>query len=192
VFARLNRFVALPATLGTLVALCGCSSFDTSGWFPKPIDLFGTKMGYSYSDLGDAKRNGPVTANDLVDNNGSCPRSVAAASPAPDSTAAAGNDSALIGGGVAIGMTECDVVQRLGQPNSVNLGTNPNGLRSAALTFSGGSRPGVYRFEAGRLTEMDRVEQPPSQAEHKPPAKKKIVKKKPAAPAQPAKSNGNG
>jgi hypothetical protein len=192
VFARLNRFVTLPAALGALVALGGCSSFDTSSWFPKPVDLFGTKMGYTYSDLGDARQRGPITANDLVDNNGSCPRAVAAAPPAPDNTAAGGNDSALLGGGVAIGMSECDVVQRLGQPNSVNLGTNPNGLRSAILTFNGGSRPGIYRFEAGRLTEMDRVEQPQVQAEQKPPAKKKMVKKKPAAPAQPAKSNGNG
>jgi hypothetical protein len=192
VFARLDRFVTLPATLGTLFVLCGCSAFDTSGWFPKPVDLFGTRMGYTYSDLAVAKRDRPITANDLVDNNGSCPRSVAAAAPAPDNTAAAGNDSALLGGGVAIGMSECDVVQRLGQPNSVNLGTNPNGLRSAVLTFSGGSRPGVYRFEAGRLTEMDRIEQPPAQAEQKPPAKKKMVKKKPAVPEQPAKSNGNG
>jgi hypothetical protein len=191
VFGRLNRFVTLPAALGTLVALCGCSSFDSSSWFPKPLDLFGTKMSYTYSDLGDARLKAPITANDLVDNNGSCPRAVAAASPGPDNPAAAGNDSALIGGGVAIGMSECDVVQRLGQPNSVNLGTNPNGLRSAVLTFSGGSRPGVYRFEAGRLTEMDRVEQPPAQAEQKPPAKKKIVKKKPP-PEQPPKSNGNG
>jgi hypothetical protein len=190
VFARLNRFVMLLAALGTMVALCGCSSFDTSGWFPKPVDLFGTRMGYTYSDLGDARLKGPITANDLVDNNGSCPRAVAAASPAP--TAADANDTALIGGGVAIGMSECDVVQRLGQANSVNLGTNPNGLRGAVLTYSGGPRPGVYRFEAGRLTEMDRVEQPPAQAEQKPPPKKKLVKKKPAAPEQPAKSNGNG
>ena len=192
-FARLNRFVTLLATLGTLVVLCGCSSFDTSGWFPNPIDPFGTKGGYNYSDLGDAKRNRPVTANDLVDNNGSCPQSAASPAPtAPDNAAAAGSDAALLGGGVAIGMSECDVVQRLGQPNSVNLGTNPNGLRSAVLTFSGGSRPGAYRFEAGRLTEMDRVGPSPAQAEQKPPAKKKIVKKKPAVPEQPAKSNNNG
>lgn len=186
--------MALLAALATLVALCGCS-FDTSGWFPKPMDPFGNRSIYTYSDLGDSKRDRPITANDLVDNNGSCPRPVAAASPAPigpDNTAVAGNDAALLGAGVAIGMSECDVVQRLGQPNSVNLGTNPNGLRSAVLTFSGGSRPGVYRFEAGRLTEMDRVEQPPAQAAQKPPAKKKMVKKKPPAPAQPPKNDGNG
>jgi len=197
VFAWLNRFIALPATLGTMVALCGCSSFDTGAdWFPKPIDPFGIRGGYTFSDLGDARREHKITANDLVDNNGNCSRPVAGSVPAPaaqDNTGASGNDAAaLLGAGVAIGMSECDVVQRLGQPNSVNLGTNPNGLRGAVLTYSGGSRPGVYRFEGGRLTEMDRVETPPPQAEQKPPAKKKIVKKKPAAPEQPAKSNGNG
>ena len=57
----------------------------------------------------------------------------------------------LLGGGVAIGMSECDVVQRLGQPNNVNLGQNPNGLRSAILTYSAGPRPGVYRLR-GRQT----------------------------------------
>ncbi len=194
-FARLNRFIALPATLGTMVALCGCSSSGTE-WFPKPIDLFGTSSGYSYSDLGATRRDRPITANDLVDKNGSCPRSVAASAPsagAPGNTAAAGNDAGgLLGGGVAIGMSECDVVERLGQPTSVNLGTNPNGLRGAVLTFSGGSRPGVYRFEAGRLTEMDRGAQAPAQAEQKAPAKKKMVKKKPARPEPPTKGNGNG
>lgn len=194
-FARLNRFIALPATLGTMIALCGCSS-SGSVWFPKPIDLFGTSSGYTYSDLGATRRDRPITANDLVDKNGSCPRPVAASSPgagAPDTAAAAGSDAGgLLGGGVAIGMSECDVVERLGQPTSVNLGTNPNGLRGAVLTFSGGSRPGVYRFEAGRLTEMDRGAQAPAQAEQKAPAKKKMVKKKPARPEPPAKSNGNG
>ena len=192
-----NRLIALPAILGTMVALCGCSSFDTGGaWFSKPLDVFGSKGGYTYSDLGDTRRDRPISANDLVDNNGSCPRPVAASAPAPtaqDNTGTGGNDAAaLLGAGVAIGMSECDVVQRLGQPNSVNLGTNPNGLRGAILTYSGGSRPGLYRFEAGRLTEMDRVEQPPAQAEQKPPVKKKIVKKKPTVPEQPAKSNGSG
>jgi hypothetical protein len=195
VFARLNRSIALPAALGTMVALCGCSSFDVgTAWFPKPIDLFGTRMGYSYSDLGDTKRNQPISANDLVDQNGSCPTPVAASSPAPatqDNKAAGGNDAALLNAGIAIGMSECEVVQRLGRPNSVNLGTNPNGLRGVVMTYSSGSRPGVYRFEAGRLTEMDRLEQPAAQAEQKPFAKKKMVKKKPPVPGQPPKGNSS-
>ena len=183
--ASFNRFIALPATIGAIIALCGCSSFDTSSsWFSRPVDFFGAKGGYSYSDLGDARRDRPITPNDLIDSNGGCAMPVAAA---PGSDDAAG----LLGGGVAIGMSECEVVQRLGQPNNVNLGQSPNGSRSVVLSYSGGSRPGVYRFEAGRLSEMDRVEQP-VQAEQKAPAKKKIVKKKPAAPEQPAKSGSNG
>ena len=50
-----------------MVALCGCSAGGTSSWFSKPADFFGAKGGYTYSDLGDAKRDRPVTANDLVD-----------------------------------------------------------------------------------------------------------------------------
>ena len=71
-------------------------------------------------------------------------------------------------------MSECDVVARLGQPTAVNLGRNANGLRSAVLTFQTGPRPGIYRFNNGRLAEMDRVEVPP------PAPEKKTTKKKPA------------
>jgi hypothetical protein len=186
--ASFNRFIALAA-IGAMVALCGCSDSSVA-LFSRPVDFFGSKGRYSYSDLGDARRDRPITANDLVDGNGSCPRPVAASSA--QAGAAAGDDAAaLLGQGVAIGMSECDVVQRLGQPNNVNLGQNPNGLRGAVLTYSAGPRPGLYRFEGGRLTEMDRVEQPPMPAEQKAPPKKKIAKKKPAAPAQPAKSGSS-
>jgi hypothetical protein len=185
VLASFNRFAVLSATFGAMVALCGCAD---SGAFSKPADFFGAKGGYTYSDLGDTRRDRPITANDLVDANGSCPRPVAAAAPQAGGTA--DDSGGLAGGGVAIGMSECDVVQRLGQPNNVNLGQNPNGLRSAVLTYSAGSRPGVYRFEAGKLSEMDRVEQPAMQPEQKTPAKKKVVKRKPAAPP-PAKTGSN-
>lgn len=165
VFAGSHRCGALAA-LAAAVALGGCGNmnFDAaSSWFSKPVDLFGKRGGYTYSNLDDTKRDGPVTANDLVDANGVC--------RAPPADA-----SALLGGGVAIGMSECDVVARLGQPTAANLGRDPNGDRSAMLTFKVGPRPGIYRFAAGRLTEMDRVELPPPPPE---PAKKKIVKKKP-------------
>ena len=76
-------------------------------------------------------------------------------------------------------MSECDVVARLGQPTAVNIGKNPGGERTVALTFQGGPRPGVYRFAGGRLDEMDRVEMPAAQAAAPVPAKKKMVKKKP-------------
>jgi hypothetical protein len=53
------------------------------------------------------------------------------------------------------------------------------------LTFNSGPRPGVYRFIAGRLKEMDRVEGPPPAPE---PAKKKSAKSKKPVP----KKDNNG
>ena len=79
----------------------------------------------------------------------------------------------MLGGGVALGMTECDVVQRAGQPSSVQLGNAPNGERTAVLTYNGGPRPGIYRFERGQLAEMDRVAVPAPAPQ---PVKKKSAK----------------
>ncbi len=147
------------------------------------MDVFGNRGGYTYANLGDARQERPITANDLVNANGACP-GVQAAAPAPPpapgteatGAAAASDMASLLGGGIAIGMSECDVVARLGQATAVNLGRNPNGDRNAVLTFKTGPRPGVYRFEGGRLTEMDRVEVPAPPPEA---VKKKEAKKKP-------------
>jgi hypothetical protein len=69
-------------------------------------------------------------------------------------------------------MSECDVVYRAGPPSAVQIGSLPNGDRTAVLTFQGGPRPGIYRFVRGALTEMDAVAPPPA-----PPP---VAKKKPA------------
>jgi len=194
-----SRHSAVLAVLTTAVALCGCgnSNFDTSGaWFSKPVDLFGSRGGYSYSNLNDtAKLERPITANDLIGANGACPVPPAPAAPPtppqnaganPDGNAALSADVAnLIGGGVAIGMSECEVMGRLGRPTALNFGNNPSGVRSVILTYDTGSRPGVYRFQAGRLTEMDRAQVAPPPE----PAKKKIAKKKPVKPKEPANTD---
>jgi hypothetical protein len=180
-------------TLGLAAVLCGCGSdFDTSAaWFARPFNIYSSRSGYTYSQLDEARRDRPITANDLVDANGACPRFVMQAPPQPasgaaDAGAAAATDtSALLGAGVAIGMSECEVVARLGAPSAVNVGRAPGGDRAAALTFNSGPRPGLYRFMGGRLAEMDRVEVPPQPPTE--PAKKKIVKKKPDKTKEPAK-----
>ena len=182
---------ALPLALAA--ALCGCSDFDTSGsWFVKPLRLYGSNLGYTYTQFDDAKMDRPITANDLIDANGACPRYVVPSPPpaAGAAPAAGPTDAAsLLGAGIAIGMSECDIVARLGQPTAVNVGKGPGGDRAVALTFNSGPRPGVYRFAGGRLTEMDRVEVPQAAAPE--PAKKKMVKKKPDKTKKPPKPDDN-
>jgi hypothetical protein len=158
-------------------ALSGCASPDvdlSQPWFTKPFDAAGKKGGYTFSELQESKqRQRPITANDLVNSNGSCPSPVVqapAAAANPGVAPAAPPDTAsLLGGAVALGMFECDVVFRAGQPTTVELGNTPNGDRTAVLTYGSGPRPGVYRFERGELVQMDRVavQAPPPQPDKK-------------------------
>jgi hypothetical protein len=185
--------VAAAAALTVVFGLCGCSDGSTQ-YFSKPLNPFGSNLGYSYSQLDQGRQDRPLTEGDLVDANGGCPRYAPPAPAAPPPTpppgtpdgVAAPPDPSLLGGGIALGMSECDVVSRLGQPTAVNIGASPNGLRNTVLTFNAGPRPGVYRFNSGRLAEMDRVAEPSAP----PVAQKKITKKKlkkdPANASQPS------
>ena len=172
------------AALAIAVALGGCSDLDwnAANLFRKPVDVVGRSSGYTYSDLGETKRTGPVTDADLVDANGSCPMA-APPQPAVGGQAAPGSNAPAIGEGVGLGMTECEVVSRAGPPNSVQLGRNPNGDRTAVLSYQSGPRPGIYHFERGRLMQMDRVE---VAAPAPKPAKKKPAKTKKPAGNNPA------
>ena len=174
------------------VALAGCSSLGLDNdqpLFRKTFDLSGKSGGYTFSDTLQAKRDRPITAADLVAANGSCPPPPApSAAPAP--AGASGPASApivtpdnpsLLGEGVALGMSECDVVWRAGAPSNVRLGSSPGGGRTAVLTFDSGPRAGVYHFESGRLNEMDGVASPPA-----PP---QVAKKKPVKPKKPPNNN---
>jgi hypothetical protein len=182
VLARSNGAVAVVVT-SVALSLAGCD--DTAQWFAKPLNPFNRPSGYTYSSLGDARVDRAITANDLVDANGACPNYTAPALP-PPAPASPGegaqtpqDGAALFTGGVALGMSECDVVSRLGQVTAVNFGTGAYGTRNVVLTYNAGPRPGIYRFNNGRLSEMDRVEGPP------PAVEKKAAKKKPAKPAEP-------
>jgi hypothetical protein len=78
-------------------------------------------------------------------------------------------------GGIALGMSECDVVRRVGLPGNINIGAGDRGDRKVVLTYLTGSWPGIYTFDAGRLKIVDRAPEPPPSA--KPPAKTKKAKK---------------
>jgi hypothetical protein len=75
-------------------------------------------------------------------------------------------------GGIALGMTECEVVQRAGRPEKVDVGAD-GGNRTAVLTYPQGERAGIYRFSGGRLQIMDRVAEAAKPAKPVKPAKKK-------------------
>jgi hypothetical protein len=181
VWLRLNCCGVLAA-LATAVALSSCADVDfdnRQAWFAKPFDVTGSKGGYTFSELQETKQRArPITVSDLVNSNGSCaPPMAPAAPPAPGRQAAAPapvDTASLLGGGIALGMSECDVVFRAGQPSGVQIGRLPNGDRSAVLTFDGGPRAGIYHFESGALKEMDGVPMPaapPPVATTKKPAK---------------------
>lgn len=176
------------AAFAAPVALAGCGSDVSQPWFAKPFDIGGRSAGYSFSELSETKKQQrTVTSADLVDANGSCPTAPAAAAPAlapvaggpPGPPGVPGGDasSLVTDGGIGLGMTECEVVSRAGQPASVQIGSTPGGDRTAALTFSASPRAGIYRFVRGELTEMDAVAvpAPPPQVAKKKPAKPKTA-----------------
>lgn len=124
-----------------------------------------------------------VTAEDYVDANGACAASASASAPAEPAvgtvagdlgtTTPASKPPPVAPGGVGLGMTECQVVQRAGQPNSVDIGSE-NNARKVVLTYSGGNWPGVYTFVDGRLKVVDQVAVPEQP--------KPVSKKRPAKP----------
>ncbi len=102
-----------------------------------------------------------VSPADLVNGQGQC----AGASPA------AADGSQASPRGVSLDMTECDVVRALGTPQTVDFGSQPGEQRRVILTYKTGERAGIYEFTAGRLSGVERGEEPPAVAK-KPPAKK--------------------
>ena len=99
----------------------------------------------------------PAGAHDLVGPDGQCAAQTNSGEPT-------GEAQALAQSGIALQMTECDVVRRAGAPDSVELGTSQGGERLAVLTYSRGLRPGIYRFTSGRLISIERGPEPAAPA----------------------------
>jgi hypothetical protein len=73
-------------------------------------------------------------------------------------------------GGIALGMTECQAVQRAGLPGNIAISAGEKGERTVTLTYLNGTWPGIYHFADGRLKEIERAPTPPEPP--KKPAKK--------------------
>jgi len=166
---------------------------NEGAWFSKPIlttpDWAKPDVAAKTVELGPR---GAVGANELVGADGQCaggPQMAQAPAPQPAAGSVAGDlasapmapapagapDMPQVLGGIALGMTECQAVQRAGTPGSVSIGLGNNRERNVVLTYLSGPWPGIYRFSDGRLKVVERAPTPPEPP--KPPPKKKPAKK---------------
>ncbi len=182
-FDRKLRSIAAVVALMLLVAACssdvGLEDFNLARKAANVVNINPLAFSAPREDL--TLR--PATAADLVGPDGQC----ANAAPAPAPAAAADPSGApadpaavtppLVQGGIALQMTECEVVARAGAHENIEFGTNARGERTVVLTYIRGSRPGIYRFAAGRLYSIERAPEPPAPAK---PKKAAPAKRKPA------------
>jgi hypothetical protein len=166
---RLIRLVAaavLAAVTGACSTEINSSDFDVT----RKLTNLARPNWLTFSGHQDELTLPPVTEADLINRDGQCAYSGSAAgSASPSGVAAPG----LMQGGISLQMTECEVVNRAGAPNNMEFGVNDRGERMVSLTFLGGPRPGIYRFDAGRLSSVERgPEAPAAPKQQRPPAKK--------------------
>ena len=133
------------------VAALGCCLGACSSDFGINLphaDVFSSPTWLSYSGHKEEFSLGPPGPQELIDGDGRCAAAVAAQ---------ASDQGGLAQGGIALQMTECDVVRRAGAPERVELGRTPAGDRAAELTYTRGPRAGIYRFAGGRLFSIERI-----------------------------------
>jgi hypothetical protein len=166
-----SLIVALAA-VAPLIAGCSggtdlLSSAKDAEWFNKPSRLFIKNISIESPPLTPDK---PVGAEDLVSADGGCP----GMAPPPGPADANASTTTPMGGTVALGHTECDVVRGIGAPSNVNLSGDAAGRRVAVVTWTTGPRAGIYTFTSGRLSSIEGTPEAPVVAKPvKPKAKKK-------------------
>jgi hypothetical protein len=180
---------------------------NEGGWFSKPASEIFRKPDWAVASSGDQSAQlsptKPVAPEELIDPDGGCsapakPHETAgepsapperpvgsiagdlAHAPMPAAMPAFANQppgaNPLLGG-VALGMSECEVVRRAGLPGNVNISLDKGGVRRVVLTYLTGPWPGIYTFNSGRLKVVDRAPAPPAPPPEPPKTKKA---KKPA------------
>jgi hypothetical protein len=146
------RVAAFAVALAGLLAACSAIRVPTAD------DLVPQTPKFEFKTLPSSpvRKLGPPT---LVGPDGSC--------------GPASRESEFGGTGIALQMSECDVVQRAGPPQNIDISADRSGERTTVMTY-GGERPGIYRFVAGRLVRIERGAEP---VEPERPTKKKSPKK---------------
>jgi hypothetical protein len=150
---RLNQIVLRMIAMATLAcAMAACSSdLSLSGvtLVPKPETLLRKPDWATFSGGKNDFELRPVTAADLVSSEGQCDGAAGQAAAEP------------VAGGIALQMTECDVVRRAGPVERIDIGSDERGERAVTLTYLRGPWPGIYRFTGGRLVSIERAPGPP-------------------------------
>jgi hypothetical protein len=158
---RSNR-IAL-GVMAALVPVLGACSSDLSlnnlTLVPKPETLMRKPDWATFSSGKNDSALRPVTSADLVNPDGQCAAvSEQAAGSADTATSGA---AAPVVGGIALRMTECEVVRRAGPVEKLDIGADERGERMVVLTYLQGPSPGIYRFVGGRLVSIERTAGPP-------------------------------
>ena len=176
--------------LSPLLSACGSDVFSSDAkLFPSRVKLFSSQDWATATKATgpDLIAPAPAPAEELVDANGHCGVQAAQTDVAVGTVAGDLGTSSItpqaaaptIAGGVALGMSECQIVARAGQPAQVNIGTDSGNERKTVLTYNGGAWPGIYTFSAGRLKDIQGV----AQVEQPKPVKKKAKATRAAATA---------
>ncbi len=160
---RIRRATWAAVPLSALLALSACASQETAQPNTNVSGMFATPD-WAKGNQARAAASRAVTQNDLINPDGSCAMTATTdgvAPPSPDADAALAGQGALptVQGGVALGMTECQVLQRTGAPDTFNIGAEGTD-RVATLTVTRGSWPGLYSFRGGRLASVERIAVP--------------------------------
>src|SRR6266516_4334046 len=156
---RRNKILHVLAmtVIGSAVAACSSDlSLNNVTLVPKPETLLRKPDWATFSGGKNDFTLRPVTAADLVNAAGQCAGEAAQAGTDP--TVGPAPPAA---GGIALQMTECDVVRRAGPVEKIDFASDERGERIVTVTYLRGPLPGIYRFEGGRLVSIERAPTPP-------------------------------
>lgn len=177
----MRRSIAVFLVVVPALALGGCgasSDVFTSDLrlFPNAREAFSSRDWSAAPSAAEISLARKVTPEDYVDANGACAVAAPAETAPPDGNTSGSPLQSGVQLGIGLGMTECQVVQRAGQPSTTDIGAE-NNARKVVLTYTGGNWPGIYTFVEGRLKVIDQIAVPeqPKPASRKRPAKPKTA-----------------
>ena len=169
------RLIAMAALVPVVAACSSDLSLNNVTLVPKPETMLRKPDWATFSGAKSEFELRPVTSADLVAPMGQCPMVQGKPRASPIRPRHRPRRAGTHRGGIALQMTECDVVRRAGPVEKIDFGADERGDRTVALTYQRGPLPGIYRFTGGRLASIERAPGPPPA-----PPKQKATSKKPA------------